>query len=96
MAGELAPEHARTEAQAWTQAAVYLGSAVGGALAGAIIDRLSPAVAMVAGATSVLLGAAVLRAGTPPRPRPSRGSGWTRRPASGSPAGPSPAPAARG
>ncbi len=91
LAGELAPEHARTEAQAWTQAAIYLGSALGGAVAGAMIDRVSPAAAMVVGA-----GAVVLRAGTPPRPRPSRGSGWTRRPASGSPAGPSPAPAARG
>ncbi len=96
LAGELAPEHARTEAQAWTQAAIYLGSALGGAVAGAMIDRVSPAAAMVVGAGAVLLGAVVLRAGTPPRPRPSRGSGWTRRPASGSPAGPSPEPAARG
>ena len=95
LAGELAPEHARTEAQAWTQAAIYLGSAIGGALAGAVIDRLGPAAAMVVGAASVLLGAVVLRAGTPPRPRPSRGSGWTRRPASGSRAGSSPAPAVR-
>ena len=96
LAGELAPAHARTEAQAWTQAAIYLGSALGGALAGAVIDRAGPAVAMVVGAGAVLAGAVVLTAGRPPRPRPSRGSGWTRRPASGSPAAPSPAPAARG
>jgi MFS family permease len=96
LAGELAPEHARTEAQAWTQAAIYLGSALGGALAGAVIDRAGAATAMVVGAAAVMLGAVVLTAGTPPRPRPSRGSGWTRRDASGSPAGPSPAPAAQG
>ena len=96
LAGELAPEHARTEAQAWTQAAIYLGSSLGGALAGAIIDRAGASPALVVGAVSVLLGAVVLTAGTPPRPRPSRGSGWTRPGASGSPAGRSPAPAAQG
>lgn len=84
LAGELAPAHARTEVQTWTQAAIYLGSAGGGALAGAVIDRSGPGTAMVVGAAAVLLGAVALRAGTPPRPRRSRGSGWTRRPASGS------------
>jgi MFS family permease len=95
LAGELAPADGRTEAQGWTQAAIYLGSALGGSLSGALIDLTGPRYAMAAGALTALLGAAVLTGGTrSPRP-PSRGSGWRPRRASGSRAVPSPAPAAR-
>lgn len=96
LAGELAPEHARTEAQSWTQAAIYLGSALGGSIGGAVIDLAGPRAAMATGALVALAGAAVLTGGTPGRPQRSPGSGWTRRRASGSRAATSPAREARG
>jgi predicted MFS family arabinose efflux permease len=57
---ELAPEGQRTEAQAWTQASIYLGSALGGALAGLVIDLAGTRVAMVVGALSLMVAAALL------------------------------------
>jgi predicted MFS family arabinose efflux permease len=57
---ELAPAGQRTEAQAWTQASIYLGSAIGGAMAGAVIDLAGTRVAMVVGACSLGLAAALL------------------------------------
>jgi predicted MFS family arabinose efflux permease len=63
---ELAPEGQRTEAQAWTQASIYLGSALGGAMAGVVIDLAGTLTAMVVGACSLMI-AAVLLARRPDR-----------------------------
>jgi len=63
---ELAPEGQRTEAQAWTQASIYLGSALGGAMAGVVIDLAGTRTAMVVGACSLMI-AAVLLARRPDR-----------------------------
>ena len=57
---ELAPEGQRTEAQAWTQASIYLGSALGGAMAGIVIDLTGTRTAMVVGACSLMIAAALL------------------------------------
>jgi predicted MFS family arabinose efflux permease len=57
---ELAPEGQRTEAQAWTQASIYLGSALGGAMAGVVIDLAGTRTAMVVGACSLMIAAALL------------------------------------
>jgi predicted MFS family arabinose efflux permease len=57
---ELAPEGQRTEAQAWTQASIYLGSALGGAMAGIVIDLTGTRTAMVVGACSLMVAAALL------------------------------------
>lgn len=90
LAGELAPEHARTEAQGWAQAAIYLGSALGGSISGAVIDRAGPQAAMVVGAVAALAGAVVLTGGTRRSPRRSPGSGSRPPAASGSRGGPTP------
>jgi predicted MFS family arabinose efflux permease len=63
---ELAPEGQRTEAQAWTQASIYLGSALGGAMAGVVIDLAGTRTAMVVGACSLMI-AAILLARRPDR-----------------------------
>ena len=63
---ELAPEGQRTEAQAWTQASIYLGSALGGAMAGVVIDLAGTLTAMVVGACSLMI-AAILLARRPDR-----------------------------
>jgi predicted MFS family arabinose efflux permease len=63
---ELAPEGQRTEAQAWTQASIYLGSALGGAMAGIVIDLTGTRTAMVVGACSLMI-AAILLARRPDR-----------------------------
>jgi predicted MFS family arabinose efflux permease len=60
---ELAPEGQRTEAQAWTQASIYLGSALGGAMAGVVIDLAGTRTAMVVGACSLMIAAALLARG---------------------------------
>lgn len=57
---ELSPVGQRTEAQTWTQASIYLGSAIGGAMAGAVIDLAGTRVAMVVGALSLGIAAALL------------------------------------
>jgi MFS family permease len=78
LAGELTPARVRTEGQAWTQAAVYLGSALGGSLAGLVIDLAGPAAAMVMGAAAaglgaLLLGPAGLAPPAPPDVQPAAG-----------------------
>jgi len=46
---DVSPPRARAEAQSWTQASIYLGSALGGALGGIVVDLAGPrAVAQVA------------------------------------------------
>lgn len=60
---DLSPPSARAEAQSWTQASVFLGSAAGAAMGGALIDAAGPVVAMAAGAGSVGLAAIILNVG---------------------------------
>lgn len=72
LAGELTPARIRTEGQSWMQAAVYLGSALGGSLAGLVIDLAGPAAAMTMGAVAAGLGALLLqplRTAPPDEPR---------------------------
>lgn len=57
---DVAPPRARAEAQSWTQAAVYLGSAFGGALGGLIVDLLGARATMLVGVAGVLVAAFVL------------------------------------
>jgi len=46
---DVSPPRARAEAQSWTQAAIYLGSAIGGAVGGIVVDLAGPrAVALTA------------------------------------------------
>jgi MFS family permease len=46
---DVSPPRARAEAQSWTQASIYLGSALGGAVGGVVVDLLGPrAVAQLA------------------------------------------------
>ena len=52
---DVAPREARAEAQSWTQAAIYLGSGIGGAVGGIVVDALGPrAVALVAAMGALL------------------------------------------
>jgi MFS family permease len=54
---DVSPPRERAEAQSWTQAAIYLGSAIGGAVGGAVVDVAGPrAVALVAAAGVTLDG----------------------------------------
>jgi MFS family permease len=55
---DVSPPRARAEAQSWTQAAVYLGSAVGGVIAGVLIDLVGARLTMLVGVVGV--GAAAL------------------------------------
>ena len=57
---DVAPADARAEAQSWIQAAVYLGSAVGGALTGVIIEIVGARGAMFVGVLGVTLARTVL------------------------------------
>jgi predicted MFS family arabinose efflux permease len=83
---ELAPDGQRTEAQAWTQASIYLGSAIGGAVAGVVIDLAGTRTAMVVGALSLMLAAALLAT----RPDRTEMRGGTAVAGHHAPAGPSP------
>jgi MFS family permease len=57
---DVSPPRSRAEAQSWTQAAVYLGSAVGGVIAGLIIDVVGARVTMAVGVAGLLVAATVL------------------------------------
>ncbi len=57
---DVSPPRARAEAQSWTQSAVYLGSAVGGATAGVVIDLFGPRATMVVGVVGASVAALVL------------------------------------
>jgi len=67
---DVSPPRSRAEAQSWTQAAIYLGSAAGGALGGVAVDVAGPAAVAVLAGTSVLSSvlllwrSATLRAGS--------------------------------
>ncbi len=66
---DVSPPRARAEAQSWTQAAIYLGSAIGGAVGGVVVDLAGPrAVALTAAvgvsiAVTTLWRSPALRAG---------------------------------
>jgi len=66
---DVSPPRARAEAQSWTQASIYLGSALGGAIGGVVVDLAGPrAVALLAAlfaafAAVVLSRSRSLRAG---------------------------------
>jgi MFS family permease len=57
---DVSPPDARAEAQSWIQAAVYLGSAIGGALAGAVIELAGPRGAMLVGFVGVAVARTML------------------------------------
>jgi len=52
---DVSPPRARAEAQSWTQASIYLGSAIGGAVGGVVVDLAGPR----AVALSAAVGASV-------------------------------------
>lgn len=57
---DVAPVDARAEAQSWIQAAVYLGSAIGGAITGVIIEIVGARGAMFVGVLGVTIARTVL------------------------------------
>jgi MFS family permease len=57
---DLSPRRGRAEAQSWVQGAVYLGGAIGGVIAGYVIDRLDVRATMIVGVVSTFAAAAVL------------------------------------
>ncbi len=57
---DVSPPRARAEAQSWTQAAIYLGSALGGALGGFVVDVAGPRAVAQFAAVSALLTVLVL------------------------------------
>ena len=60
---DLAPAGARAEAQSWSQASVFVGSAVGAAIGGAMIDLSGPSGAMLFGAGTVVVAAFIVNLG---------------------------------
>lgn len=60
---DLALAGTQTEAQSWTQSAVVFGVAVGAAMSGSAVEVQGPALALVAGAVGVALGALVIHLG---------------------------------
>jgi MFS family permease len=57
---DVSPPRARAEAQSWTQAAIYLGSALGGALGGLVVDVAGPRAVAQLAAMSALFAVLVL------------------------------------
>jgi len=57
---DVSPPRARAEAQSWTQAAIYLGSALGGALGGIVVDIAGPRAVAQLAALSALCAVLVL------------------------------------
>ena len=57
---DVSPPRARAEAQSWTQAAIYLGSAVGGAVGGLVVDFAGPRAVILTAALGIILGVSVL------------------------------------
>ncbi len=58
---DVSPPRSRAEAQSWTQAAIYLGSAVGGAIGGIVVDLAGPRAVAVAAACGVSIAVVTLR-----------------------------------
>ena len=57
---DLSPPRSRAEAQSWTQAAIYLGSAIGGAVGGIVVDLAGPRAVAVVAAIGVSIAVLVL------------------------------------
>ena len=57
---DVSPPRARAEAQSWTQAAIYLGSAVGGAVGGLVVDLAGPRAVALSAAVGVTLAVVTL------------------------------------
>jgi MFS family permease len=57
---DVSPPRARAEAQSWTQAAIYLGSAIGGAVGGIVVDLAGPRAVALTAALGVLLAVVTL------------------------------------
>jgi len=57
---DVSPPRERAEAQSWTQAAIYLGSALGGALGGIVVDLAGPRAVAQLAALSAASAALVL------------------------------------
>ena len=57
---DVSPPRERAEAQSWTQASIYLGSAMGGAIGGLIVDVAGPRVVALVAALAALMSASIL------------------------------------
>jgi len=57
---DVSPPRARAEAQSWTQASIYLGSAIGGAIGGVVVDLAGPRWVPLTAALGVLLAVTTL------------------------------------
>ena len=57
---DVSPPRARAEAQSWTQAAIYLGSAIGGAVGGVVVDVAGPRAVVLTAALGVIVAVTVL------------------------------------
>jgi predicted MFS family arabinose efflux permease len=62
MLDDLAPAGTLTEAFTWTSTGISIGIAAGAAIAGAVVDTASPAIAMAALGAGGVLAALVVRA----------------------------------
>ena len=58
---DVSPPRSRAEAQSWTQAAIYLGSAIGGAVGGVVVDVAGPRAVAVVAALGVSTAVLTLR-----------------------------------
>jgi predicted MFS family arabinose efflux permease len=57
---DVSPPRARAEAQSWTQAAIYLGSAIGGAVGGLVVDLAGPRAVALTAAVGVSIAVTTL------------------------------------
>ena len=57
---DVSPPRARAEAQSWTQASIYLGSAIGGAVGGLVVDLAGPRAVALTAAVGVSLAVVTL------------------------------------
>ena len=58
---DVSPPRSRAEAQSWTQASIYLGSAIGGAIGGVVVDVAGPRAVAVVAALGVSVAVLTLR-----------------------------------
>ena len=57
---DVSPPRSRAEAQSWTQSAIYLGSAIGGAVGGIVVDVAGPRAVILTAAVGVTLAVLTL------------------------------------
>ncbi len=57
---DVSPPRARAEAQSWTQASIYLGSAIGGAVGGIVVDLAGPRAVALSAAVGVSIAVVTL------------------------------------